>query len=63
MRMELNSWIVASIDLSIRRFASARKSSIAAIGPPSSYAGVEMIVPTRSPAATRRMLPSASSNT
>src|SRR5207342_224659 len=29
--MLLNSWCVASIDLSIRRWASARKSSIAAI--------------------------------
>src|SRR5918995_5164095 len=35
VRIELNSWCVASIDLSIRLFASARKSSIAAIRAPS----------------------------
>src|ERR671918_2897289 len=33
VRTELNSWCVASIDLSIRRFASARNSSIAATSP------------------------------
>src|SRR6188474_2896784 len=33
--IELNSWCVASMDLSIRLFASARKSSIAAMSPPS----------------------------
>jgi hypothetical protein len=30
----LNSWCVDSIDLSMRLFASARKSSIAAMLPP-----------------------------
>src|SRR5262245_2609702 len=35
VRIELNSWCVASMDLSIRLLASARKSSIAAMRPPS----------------------------
>src|ERR671924_1292573 len=60
VRTLLNSCRVLSIDLSMRRVASARKSSIAGI-----YAslGVETSVPTRSPRTTRRMLPSASANT
>ena len=49
-----------SIDLSIRRSQSARKSSIAVT---QASFGVVTIVPIRSPEATRTMLPSASSKT
>ena len=61
MRTLLNSVRVVSIDLSIRRLASSRNSSMVGISSP--FRGVEMIVPTCSPVATRRMLPSASSKT
>ena len=62
MRTLLNSVRVVSIDLSMRRFASSRNSSIVGISSPFAWV-VEMIVPTRSPVATRRMLPAASSKT
>ncbi len=61
---------VCSIDTSIRRSQSARKSSIAATYalPPArchsaSFAGVATMVPIRSPDATRTMFPSTSSKT